>query len=488
MSAALVLVVGAVSLLSLEALRDSYKWVLHTYRVLDAANDVLLSLTNAETGQRGFLLTGRESYLQPYLLGRGAVDSDLETLRQLTVDNPQAGPRIDSLAVLAHAKIAELDSTVRLRRERGPEAALAVVLTDQGRLLMGDARSVIADINDSELALLADRDRARQRLALVTIAIIVVGSLIAFILAAATINTIRVDVEQRERDRQQIEAQTVQLEEQAAELESQQAELEAQTEELRASNDELQGANERAERALRIGRLTQARLKRSNEELDQFAYVASHDLKAPLRGIANLATWLEEDLGSAVSGPAHEHMALLQGRVRRMEALIDGVLQYSRAGRERAPAQQVDVAALLADVVDLLAPPPSATIQVADGMPTLLAERIPLQQVFLNLIGNAIKHAERADVRVEVGVQFVDGVTEFSVADNGPGIAQEYHDRVFGIFQTLHARDKVESTGIGLSVVKKIVESHGGRVMLESAEGHGATFRFSWPTLQPEET
>jgi PAS domain S-box-containing protein len=229
-------------------------------------------------------------------------------------------------------------------------------------------------------------------------------------------------------------------------------------------------------------RLTHA-LEQSNRELDQFAYVASHDLKAPLRGIANLTQWIQEDLGDRVTGESAEHMRLLQGRVHRMEALIDGILDYSRAGRVRTAAEPVDTGTLVRDVVELLAPGAGVQVEVEPDMPTVEAERVPLQQVFMNLIGNAVKYGRGAgrDVRVRVEWRPVRDAYEFTVADNGPGIAPEYHDRIWGIFQTLQARDKVEGTGIGLSVVRKIVESRGGEVGVRSAAGEGAAFHFTWP-------
>jgi PAS domain S-box-containing protein len=233
-----------------------------------------------------------------------------------------------------------------------------------------------------------------------------------------------------------------------------------------------------------LQRLTHA-LEQSNRELDQFAYVASHDLKAPLRGIANLTQWIQEDLGDRVTGESEEHMRLLQGRVHRMEALIDGILNYSRAGRVRAQAEPVDTGALVREAVELLAPGAGVEVQVEPGMPTLEAERVPLQQVFMNLISNAVKYgrAQRADLTVRVAWRPVRDAYEFTVADDGPGIAPEYHDRIWGIFQTLQARDKVEGTGIGLSVVRKIVESRGGEVWLRSAAGEGAAFHFTWPRV-----
>jgi signal transduction histidine kinase len=223
------------------------------------------------------------------------------------------------------------------------------------------------------------------------------------------------------------------------------------------------------------------RLEISNRELDQFAYVASHDLKAPLRGIGNLSQWIEEDLGQAVPDAVREHLDLLRGRVSRMEGLIDGILQYSRAGRTREMPEQVDVGGLLRDVIELIAPPSDLDIEIGTEMPTLVTERLLLEQVFMNLIGNAVKYAGEPGGTIRVETIPVGPFHRFTVRDDGPGIAPEYHDRIFGIFQTLEARDKVEGTGIGLSLVKKIVENRGGRVWLESAPGEGATFHFLWP-------
>ncbi|MGK3992541.1 PAS domain S-box protein [Sorangium sp. So ce1024] len=233
-------------------------------------------------------------------------------------------------------------------------------------------------------------------------------------------------------------------------------------------------------------RLVQA-LERSNKELDQFAYVTSHDLKAPLRGIANLSQWIEEDLADKMTAESRKQLDLLRGRVHRLENLIDGILSYSRAGRIREKPETIDVGKLLREIVELLAPPPETRVEIAPDMPVLVTERAPLQQTFLNLISNALKHAGRADPEVRIGARDAGPFWEFSVSDNGAGIAPEYHDRIWGIFQTLKARDKVEGTGIGLSVVQKIVQSKGARAWVESSVGAGATFRFTWPKLEARE-
>lgn len=222
-------------------------------------------------------------------------------------------------------------------------------------------------------------------------------------------------------------------------------------------------------------------LRKRNQELDQFAYVVSHDLKAPLRAIANLSSWIEEDLSDSMTEDTVHQMNLLRGRVHRMEALIEGLLQYSRVGRIEVPSEMVKVEKLLAEIIDSLAPPSGFEVKVEPGMPTFVAEKLPLQQVFSNLISNAIKHNRGESGHVKISVKELDDFYEFSVEDDGPGIAPQYHDKVFVIFQTLEARDKVENTGIGLSLVKKIVEGQGGNISLESAEGEGATFRFTWP-------
>ncbi len=221
-------------------------------------------------------------------------------------------------------------------------------------------------------------------------------------------------------------------------------------------------------------------LGKTNTELDQFAYAASHDLRAPLRGISNLASWIEEDLGTSTPKKVREHIALLKGRASRMDRLINGLLELARVGRTRQKAERVDVTELLDETIDLVSPPAASRILIVGAMPTMVAERFALQQVFLNLVGNAVQHAGRKDVLVRITAVERDDEYEFAVSDNGVGIAPEHHDRVWQIFQTLQARDIVESTGIGLSIVKKQVEAHSGVAWLDPSVT-GTTVRFTWP-------
>jgi PAS domain S-box-containing protein len=278
-------------------------------------------------------------------------------------------------------------------------------------------------------------------------------------------------------------------EQQARQLAAEQARnaaVASRNEELQRLNAQLEAAVTDAQKARDAAERARCETEDAYRELDQFAYVASHDLKAPLRGISSLAGWITEEVRDRLSPESAEHMRLLQGRVQRLQALIDGILAYSRAGRVRAKPELVDSGRLVREVIDLQAPC-GVTIDVAPLMPTVEAERIPLQQVFLNLIGNAIKYgaAGREDAKIAVSWRDAGDAYEFAVADDGPGIAPEFHERIWGVLQRLESRDKVEGTGIGLAVVKKVVGTRGGQVFLESAPGEGATFRFTWPKARP---
>ncbi len=230
---------------------------------------------------------------------------------------------------------------------------------------------------------------------------------------------------------------------------------------------------------LRVARRS-AESERRARELEQFAYVTSHDLKAPLRAVSNLTSWLEEDLKSKLTHETREQMELLRDRVRRMNDLIEGLLEYSRVGYMESSIEEVDIGELLAETVDSLSIPASFKIEIGENMPTLNTERMRLGQVFANLISNAIKHHGRAVGQVKVTVARKNGSYRFSVSDDGKGIPAQFHHKVFKMFQTLEARDHSANTGVGLALVSKIVEEHGGKVSLKSAEGKGATFSFTW--------
>ncbi|KGP63361.1 histidine kinase [Legionella norrlandica] len=223
------------------------------------------------------------------------------------------------------------------------------------------------------------------------------------------------------------------------------------------------------------------KLIKSNQELEEFAYITSHDLKAPLRAIVQLATWIEEDCGDKLDAVSRKNLALLRDRAYRMKGMIEALLQYARVDRLNVGFEWVDTKELLREIVDILNHDKKFIIVIHEPMPSLFTTKILLNQVFSNLISNSMKHHHRKKGTIEIGTQDKGAFYEFYVADDGPGIESEYFEKIFKIFQTLQSKDELESTGIGLSIVKKIVESQGGDVYVQSELGKGAKFLFTWP-------
>jgi signal transduction histidine kinase len=227
-------------------------------------------------------------------------------------------------------------------------------------------------------------------------------------------------------------------------------------------------------------------LERTNKELDKFASIVSHDLKAPLRAIGNLTGWIEEDAGDTLAPEVRANFNLIKQRVRRMEDLINAILDYSRADRRQGDEEPIDSMALVRESFDFIGSPENAELVIRSEMPRFVSDKTRLVQVFTNLLGNAIKYNDKPQIRIEVSCRELADGWEFSVKDNGPGIDPKYHEKIFVIFQTLNRRDDVESTGVGLAIVKKIIEDQGGRIWVESDLGQGADFRFFWPKLRKQ--
>jgi two-component system sensor histidine kinase/response regulator len=223
-----------------------------------------------------------------------------------------------------------------------------------------------------------------------------------------------------------------------------------------------------------------AALEMMNTELNDFAYIVSHDLKAPLRSITQLANWLVQDYAEAFDEKGKEVVALLIGRVQHMDNLIGGILQYSRVGRLAKKTERIDLNTLVQEVIEMIAPPDHIHVVLNHNLPVVVGDQIRLQQVFQNLVGNAVKYMDKPEGQITIGCVDQGSYWTFSVADNGPGIDQKDYARIFQIFQTLNPRAERESTGIGLAIVKKIVEFYGGNVWVESAVGQGSTFFFTF--------
>ncbi|RYY76125.1 MAG: PAS domain S-box protein [Gammaproteobacteria bacterium] len=222
-------------------------------------------------------------------------------------------------------------------------------------------------------------------------------------------------------------------------------------------------------------------LQKSNKELETFAYVASHDLKSPLRGIAQLSTWIEEDLASGETEAVRGHADLLRNRIKRMEKLLDDLLLFYRAGKTEGELTRVDMNFMVSEIFEIQNNKPGLRLRINNTLPTLDTFNTPLELVIRNFFSNAIKHHDHEEGLIQVSSRPIDDqFVEISVCDDGPGIPEKFHQRVFGMFQTLKPRDELEGSGMGLALIKKIVEGYGGKVILES-EGRGTCFHFSWP-------
>ena len=226
---------------------------------------------------------------------------------------------------------------------------------------------------------------------------------------------------------------------------------------------------------------TISELKRTNKELQEFAYITAHDLKTPLRGIGTLAYWLSTDYADKFDEEGQKQVKMLAERAKRADKLVDSILRYSNAGHDKEEHEQVNLNTALPEIICEIEPPGNIEITVENKLPVLMCQKTHIIQVFQNLLSNAIKHMDKDKGRINVGCIEENGFWKFSIADNGPGIEHKYYKKIFKIFQTLSPPDKTESTGIGLSVAKKIVKLNGGRIWVESNPGEGSTFFFTLP-------
>lgn len=225
---------------------------------------------------------------------------------------------------------------------------------------------------------------------------------------------------------------------------------------------------------------TTLQMEQERADLDHFVYVASHDFKAPLKGIDNLAVWVEEDAGDVLNDEAKERLKMLRKRVKRLETLLEDLLAYSRAGRQNVAIETVDVSEMIQTVVDDLNFGASITVNFVGDSPIIPSPKAPLEHVFTNLIANAAKHHDRDQGRIEVSAEINGNGYRFRVCDDGPGIPERFREKIFEMFQTLKPRDVVEGSGMGLAIAKRLVQSYNGAITVVGNEGRGTCFEFTW--------
>jgi signal transduction histidine kinase len=438
------------------------------------------TMIEMQSGYRGYLLTSDEAFLYPYLDGLKTVPELMEEQKALVRENSNQLFTLDLISILHKQWVDYSDSLITAKREAEDSSTTSVAgrnfSSDRYDFLMQILlkRHVGKTLNDAITKQFLEFDRSEYKLrnerSEVLLASIRTTHTVSFIfflltLAAGIITTwyiIRLIVSRIRRMSKLAENiskgnfETI---------------VDRKKDELTALSFSLNAMSRKLKENI-------TELERRNEELNRFAYVVSHDLKAPLRGIYNVIQWIEEDLGSELSPQMRKYLAYIPQRTKKMEELINAILDYTRI-KEKTPPEDVDVHMMVKDIVESIVPR-NFEVELMN-LPKLYTERIKLEQVFMNLISNSVKYCinERPSIKISC-INLTDSY-QFSVKDNGIGIDSEYHKKIFEIFQTLREKDDKESTGIGLAIIKRIVEEQNGFILVNSEAGKGAEFIFTWP-------
>jgi signal transduction histidine kinase len=426
-------VVAFASYRSIVRLRADVNWMEHTYEVSRTIRILLLEITEAETGQRGFVITAKQAFVKRFSLAEQSIPATLDTLRELTKDNPRQQRRMDTLQQLIIQRLAFARENMQTRKQKGLEAAAEMVGTGRGEKLMDQISALIAEMQQEESQLLAERDKATDRTIRETTLVIAAGLLLAFLVVPF-----------------------------ASLLTSREIGRRAQAEEaLRKAYGDLEAVN---------------------KELEAFTYSVSHDLRAPLRHVDGFAKLLCEEFAPQLDATAQHYLSRIQAGTRQMAQLVDDLLHLARVGRQELRRQATGLNSLVTEVVAELKPEAQGrqvdwrigSLPFVDCDPTLL------KHVLANLLSNALKFTRtRPSAIVEVGQLERNGRPVIFVRDNGVGFSMKYADKLFGVFQRLHRAEDFEGTGVGLATVQRIVHKHGGQVWAEAELDKGASFYFT---------
>ncbi|MGE5496613.1 MAG: sensor histidine kinase, partial [Syntrophothermus sp.] len=386
------------------------------YRIRDGLEEVLSIMNEAETGQRGFIITGNEAYLNPFIAADSRIQDKLETLDELLFDRGKQIRRLSSLKSLCGKKFEELHRTIEIRRRSGFEAAQSAVLTNHGKMLMDSIRVVCQNMETSEMMLLKNIQYQSDKNAHITVYSLPIGAFFSISFLAAALYIINIEY----RKRKSAEA------------------------ELLKANLELEE---------RVRQRT-AELMRSNAELEQFAYVASHDLQEPLRMVSSYTQLIARRYKDKLDQDAIEFINFAVDGALRMQKLIRDLLSFSRLATDSREYEWVDLNDALTEAESNLKAVISETgteIKKIE-MPRIFGNKTQLTRLFQNLLENSIKYRNESSPRISITVREEQSEWEFSVTDNGIGISDEYFGKIFQIFQRLHSKEKYAGTGIGLAI------------------------------------
>ncbi len=455
------------------------RWVSHTYAALARIQELLLRLTEAETGRRGFIMSGQARFLGHYSNAVERATLAFDQLRALTEDNPRQQKTCDALQPLMQQRFAVYAESIALQSKPEKDAGAQLRLTESGQAIMEDIRRLIGEMDAAERALLQRRrDASESRLRQTqqtALAGFFAGSIMlgaVFVLLAGE-NRRRRDAE--EAFRKSNEALERSVQERTAELADV---LEAH----RQAEQEIKKLNEELEK--RVVERT-AQLENANKELEAFSYSVSHDLRAPLRHIDGFAEMLRDDASAVLGERSRRYLETISTSAKRMGALIDDLLVFSRMGRVEMRQARFPMDRLVKEVLREMKPGLESR-QIdweIDSLPEVWGDRAMLKQVWVNLLSNAAKYTrprERARIQIRCA-KTSEGEWQFYVRDNGVGFDMQYSNKLFGVFQRLHHPEEFDGTGISLANVRRSVNRTGGRTWAEAKVDQGATFYFALP-------
>jgi signal transduction histidine kinase len=444
-SALIILIcIGALSYWGEVRNENDREWVTHSLFVVEQLQEIRIDITLAESGQRGYLLTGEEKYLKPYQDGLDRVGQDMEKLQNLTLDNPKQQEAILRLAPLVRARLSELSAGIELRKQSGLQAGVeAVAYGNTGGKWMGQIGAQIGEMRHTEAELLSTRLETAAASTRKIKVLIASGNTLAILILLVKGFVIHKGTLRRN-----------------------------------LAEENLKQANQRLERRT-------AELSETNIELESFAYSVAHDLRAPLRHIAGYSGALTQDYGPRLDEEGLRCLGKIASSARQMGRLVDDLLALSQVGRQELAFEETALGSLVAQVVEDLAPE-SAGRELAWQIGELFSAQCDpglMKQVFMNLLSNAVKYTRRQEHAViQVGQSMQNGERVIFIRDNGAGFEMQYADKLFGVFQRLHKARDFEGTGVGLAIVQRIIRKHGGRIWAEAAVDQGATFFFTLGT------